>query len=77
MISNGGDGMSQMRCSLCGKTVERDGNAYAPFCSERCQQMDLGRWLDERYGLPWEDPTKEPQIDQDSADSGDQNRSTE
>ena len=27
-----------------------------PFCSERCRQIDLGRWLDEGYGLPWERP---------------------
>jgi len=23
-----------------------------PFCSERCRQIDLGRWLDEQYGFP-------------------------
>ena len=23
-----------------------------PFCSERCRLVDLGRWLDERYGMP-------------------------
>jgi uncharacterized protein len=25
-----------------------------PFCSERCKLIDLGRWLEERYGLPLE-----------------------
>ena len=25
-----------------------------PFCGERCRLTDLGRWLDERYGLPRE-----------------------
>jgi uncharacterized protein len=25
-----------------------------PFCSARCRQIDLGRWLDESYGLPYE-----------------------
>jgi uncharacterized protein len=25
-----------------------------PFCSERCKTIDLGRWLDERYGMPYE-----------------------
>jgi endogenous inhibitor of DNA gyrase (YacG/DUF329 family) len=25
-----------------------------PFCSDRCRQIDLGRWLDERHGLPVE-----------------------
>ncbi len=25
-----------------------------PFCSPRCQQIDLGRWLGERYSVPVE-----------------------
>ena len=25
-----------------------------PFCSERCRLIDLGRWLDERNGMPIE-----------------------
>jgi endogenous inhibitor of DNA gyrase (YacG/DUF329 family) len=26
--------------------------AYAPFCSDRCRLLDLGRWLDEAYRIP-------------------------
>lgn len=25
-----------------------------PFCSKRCQQIDLGMWLNESYGFPYE-----------------------
>jgi endogenous inhibitor of DNA gyrase (YacG/DUF329 family) len=25
-----------------------------PFCSERCRQIDLGRWLKEAYSVPVE-----------------------
>lgn len=25
-----------------------------PFCSRRCKLIDLGRWLDEKYGIPYE-----------------------
>jgi endogenous inhibitor of DNA gyrase (YacG/DUF329 family) len=25
-----------------------------PFCSERCRQIDLGRWLREIYSVPVE-----------------------
>ena len=25
-----------------------------PFCSQRCRSVDLGRWLEEKYGLPVE-----------------------
>lgn len=37
------------RCPMCGKaTVER----HRPFCSERCANADLARWLDGRYRIP-------------------------
>jgi endogenous inhibitor of DNA gyrase (YacG/DUF329 family) len=25
-----------------------------PFCSRRCQELDLSNWLTESYGLPYE-----------------------
>lgn len=31
-----------------------------PFCSLRCKQLDLGRWLDEKYGMPYESEEEEP-----------------
>jgi len=31
-----------------------------PFCSPRCRQIDLGRWLDEGYGLPYESEEQPP-----------------
>ncbi len=30
--------------------------AYRPFCSARCADVDLGRWLDGRYRIPAEEP---------------------
>ncbi|HTE50019.1 MAG TPA: DNA gyrase inhibitor YacG [Kofleriaceae bacterium] len=30
----------------------RSENRTFPFCSERCQTIDLGHWLDERYRIP-------------------------
>jgi hypothetical protein len=27
-----------------------------PFCSARCQTIDLGRWLGETYRIPAEEP---------------------
>ncbi len=34
-----------------------------PFCSERCRQIDLGRWLDERYTIPLPDMDDERDAD--------------
>lgn len=34
------------RCTICGKPVQ---DRFKPFCSKRCADIDLGRWLGERY----------------------------
>lgn len=40
------------RCSICGKpSVER----YRPFCSSRCADVDLNRWLGGVYAIPADD----------------------
>jgi hypothetical protein len=45
-----------MQCPICKKPVPpKDPNAPKstyPFCSERCQLVDLGRWLDGKYQIP-------------------------
>lgn len=46
--------MTEMRCPLCGRTFAPDGSDALPFCSRRCRQIDLARWLDERYRVPYE-----------------------
>lgn len=40
-----------MKCATCDKDVPsvRPRPSYFPFCSERCQLADLGKWLDEEY----------------------------
>ncbi|MCE3232385.1 MAG: hypothetical protein K0R98_642 [Rickettsiaceae bacterium] len=34
------------KCATCGKPVTEQ---YKPFCSKRCADVDLGRWLNESY----------------------------
>lgn len=36
------------RCPICGKP--RDA-AYKPFCSRRCADVDLNRWLNGTYAI--------------------------
>jgi uncharacterized protein len=40
------------RCPTCKRAAQREGNKLFPFCSERCQLVDLGRWLGEEYRIP-------------------------
>jgi endogenous inhibitor of DNA gyrase (YacG/DUF329 family) len=37
------------RCPICGKEATPD---YRPFCSKRCADVDLQRWLSGRYAIP-------------------------
>jgi uncharacterized protein len=46
------------RCPTCRGLAVRAGNKLFPFCSERCQLVDLGRWLDEEYRIPEEDDAR-------------------
>jgi endogenous inhibitor of DNA gyrase (YacG/DUF329 family) len=37
------------RCPICGKPTAA---AFRPFCSKRCADVDLQRWLSGRYAIP-------------------------
>jgi uncharacterized protein len=41
----------KVRCPRCGDRVTWNDNKHRPFCSERCQLIDLGRWADEEYRI--------------------------
>ena len=43
-----------MKCPTCGKPVKWKDNLFRPFCSERCQLVDLGRWVEGEYRVPGE-----------------------
>jgi len=52
----------EAKCPVCAKSVGAD---YRPFCSKRCANIDLGRWLKEGYRVPTaegpgEDESEEP-----------------
>ncbi len=46
--------MPQLRCPICDRQFASEQSPAMPFCSDRCRQVDLARWLDEDYGLPIE-----------------------
>ena len=50
------------RCPVCGKAAA---SAFRPFCSERCRQVDLGRWLSGDYAIP-----ADPALDGEDQDGG-------
>lgn len=38
-----------MPCPTCHKPAQAE---YAPFCSKRCQEIDLHRWMSGQYAIP-------------------------
>ena len=56
-------------CPICKKVVLWEGNAFRPFCSERCQLLDLSGWLGERYRVPDEASEEWPEAPPLSDDS--------
>ena len=40
------------KCPVCGKPARDE---HRPFCSARCAQLDLGRWLNGGYTIPTEE----------------------
>jgi endogenous inhibitor of DNA gyrase (YacG/DUF329 family) len=46
----------QKLCSICGKPAE---HAFRPFCSRRCADVDLHRWLNGRYVVPGSEADEE------------------
>lgn len=43
-----------MTCPTCSRQHLGGDRRLGPFCSVRCQQVDLGRWLAEEYKVPAE-----------------------
>ena len=44
-------------CPRCGALAPfAPGNAWRPFCSERCKLIDLGAWASEAYRVPVASP---------------------
>jgi endogenous inhibitor of DNA gyrase (YacG/DUF329 family) len=45
-----------MTCPICGKPGDE---SYHPFCSKRCADTDLNRWLSGVYAVPVKDEEDE------------------
>ncbi len=42
-------GQSRRRCPICRQPAQQ---RYRPFCSQRCADVDLGRWIGGEYRVP-------------------------
>jgi endogenous inhibitor of DNA gyrase (YacG/DUF329 family) len=42
-----------MKCPNCERPTETE---FRPFCSKRCADVDLARWVNGSYAIPSRDP---------------------
>ncbi len=47
---------TERKCPICGKVETED---YKPFCSKKCADIDLGRWLKGTYIIHTDERPKE------------------
>ncbi len=53
------------RCPTCGAPGKRE---FRPFCSQRCQDVDLGRWMRGSFRIPTEQAPNEAAPGEDADD---------
>lgn len=51
-MSSSSPGAKPLRCPICGKPSV---DAYRPFCSKRCADIDLARWFTGAYAVAGRD----------------------
>ena len=51
---------SGTKCPQCGAVAIKP---HTPFCSRRCSQLDLGKWLNEEYRVPADEVMDHSDID--------------
>ena len=54
-------GAKQAKCPTCKEPVPADCETF-PFCSKRCRQIDLGKWLEGDYRISR--PVEEQDLDE-------------
>lgn len=51
--------LKRRKCPNCAKPATQD---YMPFCSERCANLDLGRWLNGDYRIATDETPTDGEI---------------
>ena len=60
------DAERRATCPICGKAVAAE---FRPFCSRRCANVDLNRWLSGVYAVPATDGEEEDEWREDGREA--------
>ncbi len=59
-----------LTCAICSKPYDKE-SKHRPFCSKRCQAVDLGRWFGGGYRIASDEPPDEIELEIARRDRGD------
>ena len=62
-LGSGIRNMNRLRCPVCDTLVDPEISLSLPFCSRRCRQLDLNRWLSEDYSIERVRDSEEEEVD--------------
>jgi endogenous inhibitor of DNA gyrase (YacG/DUF329 family) len=49
------------KCPICGRPAQAE---FVPFCSKRCADVDLHRWLSDSYRIPGAEDESAEELDE-------------
>ena len=58
-------------CPICGDERSQE---YRPFCSKRCADRDLNRWLTGQYAIPVEEEEPDDYLGETNDGTGEDNK---
>ena len=58
-----GAAVTSSKATSCPQCATAAVKPHTPFCSRRCAQLDLGRWLNEDYRIPAHEAMDDSDID--------------
>ena len=61
------DAPRRTACAICGKPIVAE---FRPFCSRRCADIDLNRWLSGVYAVPVSADEEEDERREESGEEG-------
>ena len=64
--------MIEKKCSYCRRHPAIKESGFWPFCSKRCQELDLGAWAKGEYRIPVMDDDDEDSSESEIAAAGEQ-----
>ncbi|MBI4401863.1 MAG: DNA gyrase inhibitor YacG [Nitrospirae bacterium] len=56
----------KVRIPSCHRESEWENKRWRPFCSERCQVIDLGAWAAEQYRIAGKEPSTAQELSPES-----------